>query len=121
LPPLAIFFALVPRPKTWSCATRLLPEPRSHDLLHFDAIFGHLFVNSPPSSRLVSPGCRAYPAGSGKARIRRNIASFRLFFGFRRAQEPVLGPLRIRRERPSPRLRLFSECGKWPDGAILRP
>ena len=31
---------------------------------------GHFSLNFPPSSRLVSPGCRAYPAGSGKARIR---------------------------------------------------
>ena len=31
---------------------------------------GHLPVNSPPPSRLVWLGCRAYPAGSGKARIR---------------------------------------------------
>jgi len=38
---------------------------------------GHLSLNSPPSSRLVSPGCRAYPAGSGKARIRRSMLANR--------------------------------------------
>ena len=38
LPPLAIFFALVPRPKTRSCAYRPLPGPKSHDLPHFAAI-----------------------------------------------------------------------------------
>jgi hypothetical protein len=27
----------------------------------------------PPSSRLVSPGCRVYPTGSGKASIRRSM------------------------------------------------
>jgi len=37
---------------------------------------GHLPLNSPPSSRLVSPACQAYPAGSGKPSIRR-AACFR--------------------------------------------
>jgi hypothetical protein len=31
------------------------------------------FLNSPPFSRLVSPGCRVYPTGSGKAFIRRSM------------------------------------------------
>ena len=34
---------------------------------------GHFFVNSARSSRLVSPSCRAYPAGRGNASIRRRI------------------------------------------------
>jgi hypothetical protein len=38
---------------------------------------GHFSLNFPPSSRLVSPGCRAYPAGSGKASIRRSMPSNR--------------------------------------------
>jgi len=33
----------------------------------------HLTVNSPPPTRLVSPPCRGYPAGSGKASIRRSM------------------------------------------------
>ena len=37
----------------------------------------HPSLNSPPSSRLVSPGCRAYPAGSGKAGIRRSMLANR--------------------------------------------
>jgi hypothetical protein len=69
LPPRAIFFALVPRPKTRSCATRPLPGPKSRDLPHSAAISRTLLRQLPPSSRLVSPGCRAYPAGSGKPSI----------------------------------------------------
>jgi hypothetical protein len=38
LPPLAIFFALVPRPKARSCATWPLPGPRRHDFADFEAI-----------------------------------------------------------------------------------
>jgi hypothetical protein len=33
----------------------------------------HPSLNSPPSSRLVSPACRAYPADSDKAYIRRSM------------------------------------------------
>jgi hypothetical protein len=33
----------------------------------------HPSLNSPPSSRLVSPSCRAYPAGNGKASICRSM------------------------------------------------
>ena len=33
----------------------------------------YLSFNPPPSSRLVSPSCRAYPAGSGKASICRSM------------------------------------------------
>lgn len=38
LPPLAIFLASVPKPKTRSWATRPLLGPRSHDLPYFHAI-----------------------------------------------------------------------------------
>ena len=71
------FSAFVPEPKNRTRPAGPLPEPKGHDLPHFEAISQTPSLNSPLSSRLVSPGCRAYPAGSGKARIRRSMLANR--------------------------------------------
>jgi hypothetical protein len=49
LPPLAIFLALVPKPKTRPCATRHLPEPKSYDLPHSEAL-SRTLLRQPPTS-----------------------------------------------------------------------
>jgi hypothetical protein len=49
---------------------------KSHDMLDFEPISRTRSPdNSPPSSRLVSPCCRAYSAGSGNASVEVSIAS----------------------------------------------
>ena len=55
LPPLAIFFASIPRPKGRACPAAPLPKPESHDLPHFEAISRTHLPQHPPSSRLISP------------------------------------------------------------------
>ena len=48
--------------------------PRIPLFASFQSYFsGTTSSTPPPSSRLVSPGCRVYPTGSGKASIRRSM------------------------------------------------
>lgn len=68
LPPLAIFYCIrskaedpVVRDRALAGTKKAMIHPASKQFL------GHPSLNSPPRSRLVSPSCRACPAGSGKA------------------------------------------------------
>ena len=67
------FFASVSIPKARADWKGPPPGQKVGYCFVFKRFLGHLSLNSPPSSRLVSPGCRAYPAGSSKARIRRSM------------------------------------------------
>ncbi len=70
---LGSFSAFVSEPQNRTRPAGPLPEPKGHGLPHFKANSQPPLLNFPPSSRLVSPSCRAYPAGSGKVSICRSM------------------------------------------------
>ena len=68
-----LYFAFRPRPEPERAPLGHCRDKKAMTFRISQRFHEHLPVNSPPSSRLVSHRCRAYPAGSGKASMRRSM------------------------------------------------